>query len=728
MRLLLSCLTPAATLCGCSVVCLVATTACSAQVKLQLQPGGAATTFAGNGRDGAAASGVATAVALGSPRGITYDSNGNVFVADAKNNVVMKVASDGSLRLVAGNGRQGYAGDGANAIAAEFNGPSAVVIDAAGNLYIADTRNNRVREVTSSGIISTVAGSGSSGNAGDGGPAAVAQLRQPRGLALDASGNLYIADTGNHRVRERRSDGTLVAVAGTGVEGDDGDGRKATAATLQAPTGLAFLADGSLLITDTAARRIRVVSLDGTIRSYMGATVRRPEGAAADADGSVYVADADNQDVVQSSADGASTVAGSGEQGAFVAGSPIASALDSPAAVTIGGNGDLLVSDRRNHQIQRVALPRLTFGSIGVGTTSATQTVTLTNGGAQSLQVLAVALPAGFGPAGTGSTCGATPFALQPGMECVVALDFTPTSQGIQSGIAQVRVSGSAPQSVLLTGTGAVGGALAQSTTVLSVNGSISYAGAPVMVRIVVTGGLAASPAGTVSLYDGTAALSTNALTAGSSQISTSALTLGPHVLHATYNGDAHYASSTSAAVSETVVGAPDFSIATSSASYSGNAGTDVTASLTLTPMNGTLNHTVAFGVTGLPNGATVTFVPAVIMLGGNPVPVTVTLHMPVTLSSAPRSLLQMLAGALFVALAFVRQRRIVPLLALLVFAAVVSGGCGSGFRGGANVGGSSGSGSWSVFRYNAVVTATTTGVLGDILTHSVTVGLVVTQ
>ncbi len=703
-------------------------TVCAAQVMLQLQPGSSAGTLAGSGRDGMATPGAATASALGSPHGMAYDSGGNLLVADTRNQVIVRITPAGVLTVVAGDGQQGYTGDGGPATAAALNAPSAVVVDAAGAMYIADTGNHCIRKVDSAGVMSTVAGTGLPGNAGDSGPATAAQLRQPRGLAIDASGTLYIADTGNHRVRELLANGMIVAFAGTGSEGNDGDGGPAAAASFQSPTSLSFVADGSLLITDTAARRIRQVS-SGRITAYAALSMRRPEGIAADGDGSVYVADAGNQVVVQSALDGSSSIAGSGEQGAFAAGVPASSPMDSPAAVALGSNGDVVVSDRRNHQVQRIALARIDFGSVAVGTMSAVQTVALHNAGAQPLRVIGLSLPAGFVMAASGTTCGAVPFTLQSAAGCVVAAVFAPLTQGVATGVAQVRVDGAAPQSMLLTGAGVAVGALASSVTSLTSNGSVSYAGAAVTLNVAVAGALGSKPSGMVSLYDGSALMSTVALSGGAAVMTTSSLTLGQHVLHAVYSGDAVYASSTSGTVAETVVATPDFAMTSAAASYSGSAGGTMSMALTLMPVNGTLNHAVTFGVVGLPARATATFLPAVVTLGGNPVPLTMTVQMPATLSSLRARFLPMLAGGMVVPLLFVRRRRALSLLMLVVMALLCASGCGSGFRGEANTAGSGGSGSsGGVFQYNAVVTATTTGVLGDTLTHSVTIGLVVTQ
>ncbi len=693
----------------------------SAQAILRLQPGSTAVTVAGNGQDGTTTPGIATASSMGSPRGLAYDANGNLLVADARNNVIMRITADGKLGVIAGDGRQGFAGDGAAATAAELNSPEAVLSDSAGNLYIADTGNHRVRKISVTGIVTTLAGTGTAGNTGDGGPALQAQLRRPRGLALDSAGHIYIADTGNHRVRELRTDGTIAAVAGDGTEGDDGDGGPALAASLREPVGLAVQAGEGLLIADRAARRVRVVTADGRIDLY-SATVRRPEGLAVGANGSVYVADAGNQVALQSTADGTSQIAGSGIQGAFTTGSPTDSALNNPAAILAASNGDVMLSDRGNHQVQKLALPRLDFGSVAAGATSAAQTVTLMNAGGQALQVLAVSLPVGFAMTDPGAECGPFPVAIQAGAKCAIAIAFSPIAQGAQTGVAQVLVSGAAPSGVLLNGIGTASGTLSTSSVTISSNGSISYAGAAVAINVSVSGGLSAIPGGNVSFYDGSALLTTIALAHGAAQWSTAGLTQGQHSLHAVYSGDAFYAGSTSANLGETIIAAPDFALSSAVSSYSGSAGGTIGVPLTLSPVSGTLNHAVNFAVSGLPSGASGSFFPSTLTLAGDPLAVNLSIQMPATLSYDSRPMWPLLAVA-FLAGA-VRRKRGASLLCLTLICGFCGSGCGGGFRGGSTTGGSSS----KTFNYNAVVTATTTGVLGDTLTHTTTIGLVVTQ
>jgi len=224
----------------------------------EVTPGGTITTFAGTGTAGYSGDGsAATAAKLNDPTGVAVDFSGNLFIADSGNNVIREV-SGGTISTVAGTGTAGYAGDGGAATAALLNDPQGVAVDASDNLFIADSGNNVIREV-SGGTISTVAGTGTAGYAGDGGAANAAELNDPQGVAVDASGDLFIADSGNNVIRQVSS-GTISTVAGTGTAGYSGDGGSASAATLNDPTGVALNAQGGLVIADSGNNVVRQVT------------------------------------------------------------------------------------------------------------------------------------------------------------------------------------------------------------------------------------------------------------------------------------------------------------------------------------------------------------------------------------------------------------------------------------------------------------------------------------
>lgn len=199
---------------------------------------------------------------------IATDSKGNVYFASGP--FVFELDASGKLTVVAGNGTYGFSGDGGPATSASLSIPYGVALDGAHNLYIADLYNQRIRKVDSSGTISTVAGSGTYGFSGDGGPATSANLGSPDGVAVDGAGNLYIADLYNRRVRKVDTRGTISTVAGDGRYGFSGDGGAATNASLSNPTGLAIDAAGNLYIADSGNGRIRKVDTSGMISTVAG--------------------------------------------------------------------------------------------------------------------------------------------------------------------------------------------------------------------------------------------------------------------------------------------------------------------------------------------------------------------------------------------------------------------------------------------------------------------------
>lgn len=218
----------------------------------------AGTRVAGFSGDGAAA----TSAQLNDPMGVAVDTAGNVYIADTNNQRVRQITGT-TITTIAGTGEELFAGDGATASAAVLDSPTGVAVDAAGNIYIADRHNQRVRQVTPAGVISTIAGSGASSFsgtfAGDGASATAASLAKPSGVSVDAAGNVYIADTGNQRVREV-SNGTVTTVAGNGQQGFDGDSGPAASAILNAPKAVASDATGNLIIADKLNQRLRTTS------------------------------------------------------------------------------------------------------------------------------------------------------------------------------------------------------------------------------------------------------------------------------------------------------------------------------------------------------------------------------------------------------------------------------------------------------------------------------------
>ena len=196
-------------------------------------------TIAGNGTAGFSGdSGLATGAELNGPYGVVVDSGNNLYIADPGNNRIRKVAAGtGIITTIAGDGTAGYSGDNGPATSAELNLPTGVAVDSGGNVYIADTGNNVIRKINTSGSITTVAGNNAEGYSGDNGAATNATLYAPSGVAVDSAGNLYIADTNNNRIRKVSTSGTITTIAGTGTAGYTGDNGAATSATLNKPVG-----------------------------------------------------------------------------------------------------------------------------------------------------------------------------------------------------------------------------------------------------------------------------------------------------------------------------------------------------------------------------------------------------------------------------------------------------------------------------------------------------------
>jgi sugar lactone lactonase YvrE len=227
---------------------------------------GIISTVAGGGTGKFSDGGPATAAPLFNPNGVAVDSAGNLYIAESGDRFIKdgmrirKVTPAGIISTIAGNGSLGYSGDGGPATAAQLNVPNGVAVDSAGNLYITDSENARIRKVTPEGIISTIAGNGTKGFSGDGGPATEAQLKGPGKVAIDSAGNIYIADLQNQRIRKVTPEGIISTVAGNGTIGCSGDGGPGTAAQLNRPTGVAVDSAGNLYIADSMNARIRKVA------------------------------------------------------------------------------------------------------------------------------------------------------------------------------------------------------------------------------------------------------------------------------------------------------------------------------------------------------------------------------------------------------------------------------------------------------------------------------------
>src|ERR1035441_10315174 len=216
-------------------------------------------TVAGSGQNGDG--GPATAAQMGAIQGVAVDRLGNLYLSDSDHHRVRKIDTKGVITTIAGTGYAGFSGDGGPATAAQLDTPYGLAVDLTGAVYVADHNNNRVRRIGPDGVIATFAGSGGEASSGDGGPATAAQLLEPRNVAVDAAGNLYISEFGANRVRKVTPDGTIQPAAGTGLEGNGGDGGPAVNAQLKQPAGLAVDRTGALYIADTGNNLLRKVQI-----------------------------------------------------------------------------------------------------------------------------------------------------------------------------------------------------------------------------------------------------------------------------------------------------------------------------------------------------------------------------------------------------------------------------------------------------------------------------------
>jgi sugar lactone lactonase YvrE len=334
-------------------------------------------TFAGDG-------GAATNASLYDPEGVAFDASDNLYIADDVNFRIRKVDTNGIITTVAGNGTNGYSGDGGTATNASLYDPRDVAFDSFGNLFIVDTSNNRIRKVDTNGIITTVAGNSGIGFYGDGGVATNASLYYPFGIAFDASGNLYIADSYNNRIRKVDTNGIITTVAGNGSATYAGDGGVATNASLNYPDGIAFDAFGNLYIADSDNNRIRKVDTNGIITTVAGksgsgysgdggaatnANLYFPYRVTFDAYGKLYIAD--NFRIRMVDTNGLiTTVAGNGTFGYSGDGNVAANApLYQGQGMTVDSAGNLYIADHYNNRIRKVfaypaGLSTLTLASI----------------------------------------------------------------------------------------------------------------------------------------------------------------------------------------------------------------------------------------------------------------------------------------------------------------------------------------------------------------------------
>jgi hypothetical protein len=645
--------------------------------------------------------GPATQADIYLPSGVAVDGAGNLFIADSHHNRVREVfaagANAGKITTVAGDGSAGYDGTATVATATSLNQPGGVAVDGAGNLYIADTNNNVIRKVNlTTGSISTVAGNGSPGYTGDGSAAMAATLNSPEGVTVDTAGDLYIADTNNNAVREVvAATGNIATIAGdpTGVPGFSGDGALAIHAKLNAPFGVALDYAGNLYIPDSANNRVRVVNTSGNINTFAGngtpaylgdggaatsAELYSPLGVACDPAGNVYIADARNYVVRKVNAvsltistiagtnaddtyiDGKSDFSyGNGQNGDAFTGGGIATGagIYAPYGVAVDATGNLLVAEYFDHLIRKVSADSATLffqPELWTNQVSAPQNQTIENDGNADLTFSAVAPDANAAVATGSTTCSLTSN-IAVDASCVVAAEFAPTSTANPLPnplVGNVNLTGNPADSPL--DISVVGEALGLNGAIVTLSSSQNPAayGQALTLNVSVKqdpNSTQGTPTGTVTFSD-TFQGTTNPLgttqtlnASGNASLQLTTLAVGTHVITANYSGDTYYSASASNPLSQVVQEQVTVTIASSSPNDTSAYGTTVIFTATVAVSGGIpVSGSVSFynGATylgsGTLNGNVATYSTANLPVGSNSITASYTDTNNVSATSSP--------------------------------------------------------------------------------------------
>jgi sugar lactone lactonase YvrE len=583
-------------------------------------------TIAGNGTLGYTGDGgVASAAEFQQPFGVAVDFFGNVFISDFGKDVVRRV--DGQTNIVttiSGNGSPGYSGDLGPAASGVLHSPAGLSLDAAGNLYIADSGNQAIRRIDAATTeLTTFAGNGVGAYTGDGGAANSASLHTPKDVAFDNDGSLFVSDSANNALR--RVDPTSLSItsaAGNGTPGATGNGGLAVNALLHGPAAVAVNTAGDVYIADDSNNVIRKITADGrniTVVAGTGtagfsgdggpaisARFNNPEGLAVDAAGNLYITDSANnvirevsvatQDVITLAGDKTSNAAGySGDNG------PSTSALlHTPTHPSLDAAGNIYFADSANGVV-RIIIPEVApvlFGSVQVSSASAAQDVVVANNGNAALVISGLNVPADYNLSGPHTTCTASS-TLAPGASCILGVVFAPAATGsLEETIGITDNQGT--QNIFLSGTGLL--ATIVTTTTLTVPSPPLVSGQAVALTATVAPAPTGSSRGTVSFFDGATLLGTsNVNSSGVATFSAQGLADGAHSITAVYSGNSTSATSTSAAVAITLTApGPGSPVATtttlsvpSSPLVSGQAVT-LTATIAPTP-TGSSKGTVSF-------------------------------------------------------------------------------------------------------------------------------------
>jgi hypothetical protein len=770
---------------------------------------------------------LATTVPLVRPSAIAYDSQGNLYLAETANHVIRRVDTAGHITTVAGTGTQGFDGDGGQASVALLDSPQGLAVNSS-SLYIADTHNHRIRKVDlSSGVITTIAGSSNPGSTGDNGPATSATLDTPTALTLDTQRNLYLADIGSHRIRKiAAATGIINTVAGTGTQGFEGEGSAAAAALIDSPGGLAVDSNGNLYLADTHNQRVRRIdAVTGAITTVAGigaqgfsgdsnaartAQLSLPQGLSIDAQGNVYVTDTANHRIrrVDGSTGKITTIAGDGTQ-AFSGdgGDPTAASLNSPRSTSLSPSGTVTIADTGNQRIRQIAsdvsLQTIAgLGAITPGVLTLSGPAVISYGGGKLIATLnsatdgvgnvtffdsysgasstaanirlsanaavfdTSALPAGqhaitatyvgdaSHPAAQTSTfaltvsprpltASITPSSITYGeavppftgtLNGVLPRDQSSVSATFATTAAILSPAGTYPITITLSGAAAgnytiatppsltITPAATTTTLIASAPGINSGQSATLTTHTVSqTTGV---PTGTVTIFDGASILTTGKISAtGDLVFTTSTLTAGSHNLTASYSGDSNFHPSTSSALSLTVnapqTNSSDFVFTpTSVTTQIIVSGASVSFTFNA-QLQGSFSSPISLAASGLPNLATASFNPPYIPPGYSNATFTLTIATPKTARlERARSIIFALLFTPLTAIFF--RRRLPRLLAVLLVASplIFATGCGDRIYTGNVINASK--------TYTITITGTATSPTGAPLQHAATVTLVV--
>jgi sugar lactone lactonase YvrE len=680
------------------------------------------------------------------PSAIVFDPAGNLYIAETANHVIRKVDINGNITTIAGTGTQGFSAISGPANASQLDSPQGLALDTANNLYIADTHNHVIRKLNlTSGILTTIAGTGTPGFSGDNGPATSAQVDLPTALALDAQNNLYLADTRNHRIRRiAATTGLITTIAGNGTQGFSGDNAPATAASIDSPTGLALDVSNNLYLADTHNHRIRRIdAVTGLITTIAGtgslgysgdsaqataATLALPHGLTLDAAGNLYFADTSNQRIrrIDAITGLITTIAGNGTQGFSGDNGPAtAAALDSPRATTVSPTALLTLADTGNQRIRQIEAPTSLQTMAGLGLTTpgaltlsapsviaygtgtiiatlasgtpATGLITFLDTANATITILATvplttttatlntsALPAGihnitatYAGDQTHSSAQSPTFTLtitprqlmanltpvtllygQPIPSIAATLtgllpqDASSFSATFASAATTLSPAGTYPFTASISGSAAGNYALTITPPNLTISpaptqitladllapGITIAPGAAVTLTSHVAPTTTGQPTGTIVLLDGTILLLASPVSSvGDSTFTINSLAQGTHTLTALYSGDANFTRSASAPALITVgIGtAPptaDFTLNATGVTTQTVVSGSSTSFTFAVQLQGNLSSPITLAATGLPNLATASFNPAYLPPGSAPT-FTLTIATPNTVA-----------------------------------------------------------------------------------------------